>query len=604
MDSGLERLLLDLKADRVSREYVKRYLRDRQGRRELPAGAPGAAPPTELLRCHPVWRAGDGPATGRKPGHMVLLAGPPELEPALLQQDATIDVRLLRSGATGLADRYADLAGQVLTALRSPAGDPELPATLVQLVCSVRGEDALLSGLIGMIRSAGLENPAIVPQLVLVDPAAGPEPTARRILESRDRGDDRVVRFRDGVREVLTWHELPMPERTALPWREGGTYVLTGGLGGLGLIFARDLLRSVRNASVLLSGRSALDDDRRHLLEGLCRPHARVEYTRLDVADPDAVEAYLTGVRREHGALHGIIHGAGVLRDGFVAHKSAGELREVLAPKTAGTLNLDAASKDDALDFFALFSSTAAVTGNVGQADYAAANAFLDAFAHHRGALVAQGLRSGRSLSLNWPLWAEGGMRVDAETQSALREQTGMHALRTESGISVFHASLGSDHCQVMAVEGDGPLIRRTLLRQQPATAESAPAPAPVPAAAGETDDEALRDRVLRRLGQMFSAVIGLPSAKIDAQAPLSAYGIDSVVVARLNRKLAGVFPGLPKTLLYEFNSLDALARHLLRTHRQQCLDWTGAEKPRRATAAPRPAAPSLTERPAPAAAR
>ena len=601
MDSGLERLLLDLKADRVSREYVKRYLRDRQGRGELPAGAPGAAPPTELLRCHPVWRAGDGPATGRKPGHMVLLAGPPELEPALLQQDATIDVRLLRSGATGLADRYADLAGQVLTALRSPAGDPELPATLVQLVCSVRGEDALLSGLIGMIRSAGLENPAIVPQLVLVDPAAGPEPTARRILESRDRGDDRVVRFRDGVREVLTWHELPMPERTALPWREGGTYVLTGGLGGLGLIFARDLLRSVRNASVLLSGRSALDDDRRHLLEGLCRPHARVEYTRLDVADPDAVEAYLTGVRREHGALHGIIHGAGVLRDGFVAHKSAGELREVLAPKTAGTLNLDAASKDDALDFFALFSSTAAVTGNVGQADYAAANAFLDAFAHHRGALVAQGLRSGRSLSLNWPLWAEGGMRVDAETQSALREQTGMHALRTESGISVFHASLGSDHCQVMAVEGDGPLIRRTLLRQQPATAESAPAPAPVPAATGETDDEALRDRVLRRLGQMFSAVIGLPSAKIDAQAPLSAYGIDSVVVARLNRKLAGVFPGLPKTLLYEFNSLDALARHLLRTHRQQCLDWTGAEKPRRATAAPRPA-PSLTERPAPAA--
>nr|QZA73306.1 type I polyketide synthase [Streptomyces sp.] len=603
MDSGLERLLLDLKADRVSRDYVKQYLRDRQVRSGLPADAPGAAPPTELLRCHPVWRAADGPATGRKPGHMVLLAGPPELEPALLQQDATTDVRLLRSKATGLADRYADLAGQVLTALRSPAGDPELPATLVQLVCSSRGEDALLSGLIGMIRSAGLENPAIVPQLVLVDPAAGPEPTARRILASRERSDDRVVRFHDGVREVLTWHELPMPEHTSLPWREGGTYVVTGGLGGLGLIFARDLLRSVRNASLLLSGRSALDGDRQHLLEGLCRPHARVEYTRLDVADPDAVEAYLAGVRREHGALHGIIHGAGVLRDGFLAHKGAEELREVLAPKTAGTLNLDVASKDDALDFFALFSSTAAVTGNVGQADYAAANAFLDAFAHHRGSLVAQGLRSGRSLSLNWPLWAEGGMRVDAETQHALREQTGMHALRTESGIRVFHASLGSDHCQVMAVEGDGPRIRRTLLGQQPDTAVSAPAPAAVPAVAEDIDDEALRDRILRRLGQLFSAVIGLPVAKIDAQAPLTTYGIDSIVVARLNRKLADVFPDLPKTLLYECNSLDALARHLLRAHRQQCLDWTGTEQPRRAAAAPRPAHPSVTERPAPAAA-
>ena len=118
MDSGLERLLLDLKADRVSREYVKRYLRDRQGRGELPAGAPGAAPPTELLRCHPVWRAGDGPATGRKPGHMVLLAGPPELEPALLQQDETIDVRLLRSGATRDDDDLETRLAKIALGLR------------------------------------------------------------------------------------------------------------------------------------------------------------------------------------------------------------------------------------------------------------------------------------------------------------------------------------------------------------------------------------------------------------------------------------------------------------------------------------------------------
>ncbi|MBT2404443.1 MULTISPECIES: SDR family NAD(P)-dependent oxidoreductase [unclassified Streptomyces] len=603
MDNRLERLLLDLKADRVSREYVKQYLRNRQEPADATADAPDAVPPAELLRCHSVWRAADGPATGRKPGHVVLLAGPSELEHALRQQDATIDVRLLRSGATGLADRYADLAGQVLTSLRSLAGDPELPSTLVQLVCSLRGEDTLLSGLIGMIRSAGLENPGIVPQLVLVDLAAAPEPTALQILASRERSDDRVVRFRDGVREVLTWHELPSPEHTALPWREGGTYVVTGGLGGLGLIFARDLLRSVRNTSLLLSGRSAPGADRRHLLESLYRPHARVEYTRLDVADPDGVEAYLAGVRREHGAIHGIIHGAGVLRDGFVSHKSVEELREVLAPKTAGTLNLDAASKDDALDFFALFSSTAAVTGNVGQADYAAANAFLDAFAHHRGGLVAQGLRSGRSLSLNWPLWAEGGMRVDAETERELREQTGMHALRTESGIRVFHESLGSDHFQVMAVEGDGPRIRRTLLRQQAATAGSAPVPAPAVAEDVDIDDEVLRDRIVRRLGQMLSAVIGLPVAKIDARVPLTTYGIDSIVVTRLNRKLADVFPDLPKTLLYEFNSLDALARHLLRARRQGCLDWTGTEKPRQAAAAARPAAASAGGRQVPAAA-
>ncbi|MFD4776739.1 SDR family NAD(P)-dependent oxidoreductase, partial [Streptomyces sp. NPDC058427] len=499
MDSRLERLLLDLKADRVSKEEVKRYLRNHQEQAESPADTPDAERPTELLRCHPVWRAADGVATERTPGHIVLLAGTPGLASALLRQEAGTDVRMLRSGAAGLADRYADLAGQVLTALRRPAGDPDLPATLVQLVCPLSGEEALLSGLIGLIRSAGLENPRIVPQLVLVDPAVEPDATALRILACRDRGDDRSVRFRGGVREVLHWEELPSPGPTALPWREGGTYVITGGLGGLGLVFARDLLGSVRNTSVLLSGRSALDEGRRRLLEGLNRPGARVDYARLDVADPEGVEAYLAAARREHGAVHGIIHAAGVLRDGYVVHKTDEELREVLAPKTAGALNLDAASKDDALDFFALFSSTAGVTGNVGQSDYAAANAFLDAFAHHRGELVARGLRSGRSVSLDWPLWAEGGMRVDADTERVLREQTGMRALRTELGVGAFHESLGSDHRQLMVVEGDAPRLRRTLLRQQ----ATAAGPATVPAAAEGEDpaDDELRDRTIRRLG-------------------------------------------------------------------------------------------------------
>ena len=606
MDSQLEQLLLELRANRVSKEHVKRFLKSRHGQVASPGGAPVGVPSPELVRCHPVWRAADGPATGREPGQVVLLAGPSALEPALRERDATIDVRLLRTGATGLADRYADLAGQVLTALRSLVGNQELPYTLVQLVCSRQGEDALLSGLISMVRSAGLENPRIVPQLVLVDADAGSTHTAAaQILASRECSGDRVVRFRDGVREVLTWHELASPEHPVLPWREGGTYVVTGGLGGLGLIFARDLLRSVQNVSVLLCGRSALDSSRRQLLEGLHRPHARVEYARLDVVDRGGVEAYLAGVRREHGAIHGIIHSAGVLRDGFVSQKSAEELREVLAPKVAGTLNLDAASKDDALDFFALFSSAAAVTGNVGQSDYAAANAFLDAFAHHRGSVVAQGQRSGRSLSLNWPLWAEGGMSVDAETEQALREQTGMYALRTESGIRVFHDSLASDHCQVMAVEGDGARIRRTLLSQPATAVGSAPVPASTTAVPVGIGEEALRDKIVRRLAQMLSGVIGLPVAKIDAQAPLTNYGIDSIVVTRLNRKLAEIFPDLPRTLLYEFNSLDALAGYFLRAHRQGCLDWTGTTPtttpPRQATPAPQLTNASAAERQAPA---
>ena len=115
-----------------------------------------------------------------------------------------------------------------------------------------------------------------------------------------------------------------------------------------------------------------------------------------------------------------------------------------------------------------------------------------------------------------------------------------------------------------MAVEGDAPRIRRTLLGQSATSTGSAPAPAtvtaPVAAPPEGIGEEALRDRVVSRLRQLLSDVIGLPVGKIDAQTPLTDYGIDSIVVTRLNRKLAAVFPDLPRTLLYDFNALDALA--------------------------------------------
>ncbi|QUX26969.1 SDR family NAD(P)-dependent oxidoreductase [Nocardiopsis akebiae] len=590
MDRRLERLLSDLKADRVSKEDVKRFLASRG--QAVPTGhmpVQALRPEPELLRCEPVWRASEGAVTGREPGHVVLLVGESAFERPLRELDAAVDVRLLESGAAGLAERYADFAAQVLAALRALLGQPSSSRTLVQLVCSRSGEAFLLSGLFGMVRSAALENPRIVPQMVLVDAAEPPDGAAERILACRDRTGDRVVRLRDGgVREVLTWRELRAPEHTALPWREGGTYVITGGLGGLGLIFARDLLTSVRSASVVVTGRSPLDGDRSRLLEGLRRTHARVEYERLDVSDTAGVEALLSGVRHEHGGVHGIIHGAGVLRDGFVLGKGAEEMLEVLAPKVAGTVNLDAATKDDSLDFFALFSSAAAVTGNAGQSDYAAANAFMDAFAHHRGALAAEGLRSGLSLSLNWPLWAEGGMPVDAETERELWDRVGMRALRTESGVRAFHACLASAHQQVMVVEGDGTRIRGTLLGQQPVAPAPAPASAPVAEARAGVEEEALHDAVVSGLTRMFGRVTGLPGERIDAQTPFEQYGIDSIVVTRINRRLAETFADLPKTLLYETASLDALARRLLRERREACLVWTGTAV-RQAASAPRP---------------
>ncbi|MFE4053273.1 SDR family NAD(P)-dependent oxidoreductase [Streptomyces sp. YIM B13518] len=590
MNDALVKMLLDLKANRISKEQFKEAVNSGAVNSGSTPASEGTVP--DLVRFGPVWeRVADATVAGA-PGHIVLFAGERQAADAL---PGALDVRLLETSARGLAERYTEFACQMLETVKRLVADPALPRTLVQLVCPETGDDAPLSGLFAMVRTAALENPKVVPQLVLVDREQRAQRVAEQVLEARDHADASAVRWRDGERQALTWRELPAPARTDLPWKEGGTYVITGGLGGLGRIFAEDLLRSVRSATLYLTGRSPLDG-RATALEALSRPHAQGRYVPLDVADTAAVEEFVARVGREHGSIDGIIHSAGITRDGLIRTKSAQTLREVLAPKVTGTVNLDRASRDLALDFFVTFSSGAAVTGNTGQADYATANAFMDAFAHHRDALVAAGRRSGRSLSVNWPLWAEGGMAVDEETARTLHEDLGMAPLRTESGVRVLHEFLLSTHSQVMAVEGDGARIRRAFAapsaaRPAEATAHTGSA---LPAAA--VDEDELRERVVDKLTRLLGAVTGLRATQIDAGATLESYGIDSIVITRLNRKLAEVFTGLSAALLYEYNSLDSLAAHFVAEHREQCLTWTGAEAAR-----PVATAPAVAQAPVPA---
>ena len=150
---------------------------------------------------------------------------------------------------------------------------------------------------------------------------------------------------------------------------------------------------------------------------------ATVDYRAVDVTDAAALEACVQDVLAQHGRIDGVIHSAGTLQDSFLLRKDPAQFNSVLAPKVAGLVELDQATAGLALDFFVAFSSLAAVYGNVGQGDYAAANGFMDRFSAWRQREVAQGRRYGVSLSLNWPLWAEGGMRVDPAVAAAMRTE-------------------------------------------------------------------------------------------------------------------------------------------------------------------------------------
>ncbi|MGG4221712.1 SDR family NAD(P)-dependent oxidoreductase, partial [Paenibacillus jamilae] len=355
------------------------------------------------------------------------------------------------------------------------------------------------------------------------------------------------------------------------PWRDGGVYLITGGSGGLGLLVAEELVRHTRAATLILTGRSSLDENRQARLRKLESLGARVVYQQGDITDRNTVFSLLESIQEEFGRVHGIIHCAGVIHDNFILKKSREEFIEVLGPKVQGLAHLDEASSAQDLDFFVLFSSISGSLGNPGQADYATANAFMDAYAAYRNTLVDAKQRRGRTLSIRWPLWKEGGMRIDADAEKLMRQQMGITPLQTESGIQSLYQCLSSGKEQVMVMEGEPEKIEAYLTKAVSKVGIRA-----VEATESKLDAGLLYEKILYRLKALLGEVTRLSVGSIEAQEPLERYGIDSIMIAQLNAKLAESFGELSKTLFYEYQTLRALAEHLVAESAPECMQWVG----------------------------
>ncbi|MBN6544819.1 SDR family NAD(P)-dependent oxidoreductase, partial [Streptomyces bryophytorum] len=449
--------------------------------------------------------------------------------------DGAAEVVRLTGGITA----YEADTDLVLQAVRRHASSP----ALVQL--ALPEGIAGTWGLSGALTTASREHPTLRGQIVHLPRDTAPGEAAR--LLARAAGVDAVrVRAAGGeLLEAADWSELPA-QQAQMPWRPDGVYLLAGGAGGVGARIAADIRRHAPTATVVVSGRSATAD----VPDG-------VVYRSADVADAASVRGLVAGVLAEFGRLDGVVQAAGVLRDGLLARKRDADVAAVLAPKVAGTRHLDEATKDLPLDFFVLCSSLAGVFGNVGQADYAAANGFLDAFAEHRTALAARGERHGRTVALNWPLWAEGGMAMDAADVRAARDGAGLRPLPTAAALRALYRALADGQSRVMVLYGDRERIAVERL--------AAPAPA-APAAAGAGTTGAGpgdREELVRLLTGVVASVIKLPAQRIARDMELTGYGMDSITGLEIVRELERTFGPLDKTLLFEFRTVDALAGHL-----------------------------------------
>ncbi|OMG71008.1 type I polyketide synthase, partial [Burkholderia ubonensis] len=336
--------------------------------RTLDAGDEASASAPQTLLLEPAWRAA---AVEGDPvevtSHLVLL-GDGEVDGDVLS--AQLGVRCER-----LPEDYAAQAEYVLARLQTLFTEKRNERVLMQVVVPGSGAGQVSSGLAGLLRSARLENAKFVGQLIEVAQGETAEGLAARLRENARRANDVRIRYADGERQVQGWREVTVAEPVA-PWKDGGVYLITGGLGGLGRIFAKEIATRARCVTLVLTGRRAWsdvsDESTRSLVRELEALGATVVYQALDVSDREAVRQLVLQIQEEHQALNGIVHGAGVIRDGLLTGKQPEVLREVLSAKVAGLVNLDEASRDVPLDWLMCFSSIAAVKGNVGQGDYAA----------------------------------------------------------------------------------------------------------------------------------------------------------------------------------------------------------------------------------------
>ncbi|WP_433859676.1 SDR family NAD(P)-dependent oxidoreductase [Streptomyces kronopolitis] len=356
-----------------------------------------------------------------------------------------------------------------------------------------------------------------------------------------------------------------------------GTVLVTGGTGGLGALVARHLVAEHGVRHVLLASRRGPDapgvGDLCGELAGL---GAEVAVAACDLADRSALSGLLESVSKQH-PLTAVVHTAGVLDDGMVTSLTPARMDAVLAPKVDALLHLHHLTRDEDLAAFVVFSSTAGVFGAPGQANYAAANAFCDAFAAERR---AAGLPA---TSLAWGPWSRTTGMTSGLTEADLHRmaRAGLPALPPDRGLALFDAALDRPEGALlpMLVDqralGSGGPVPPLLSGLLPTAARRTAAASPAPAGPGSaetltrtlatlTRDEA-QHAVLDVVCTQVAAVLGHASAaEVGDQQSFKDLGFDSLTAVELRNRL-GTATGalLPATLVFDYPTPQALADHL-----------------------------------------
>lgn len=337
---------------------------------------------------------------------------------------------------------------------------------------------------------------------------------------------------------------------------KNGVYIIAGGIGGLGQIFAEYLAKTLK-AKIVLTGRRSNDNEVGQAIKQIQLCGGEALYYQCDISNRLNVENLIQFTKSSFKRINGIFQSAGVIADSLFRNKSINEVDQVFKPKINGTLYLDELTKDEDMQCFVLFSSISPIMGNIGQSDYAYANSFVDAFAQKREALRKQGKRFGKTLSINWPFWTEGGMKIDESKRNAIQKELGLYDLEKEEGLKAFEIAMNLEYPQLAVIKGERDRVHQ-LFKNKDVQKSSMNI---------QVAQKSVIDYVEEDLMILAQQILS-NNEVIDVKRDLTEYGLSSISITEFSGLVSNFYDiQISPSVFFEYSTLNAISEYLCEQH-------------------------------------